>query len=110
METFALLKVLAALSSPPAPLAIGVVLALLLVLARRRRLAVFVLGLAIAHTLVLSLPAVGDLLLRYLEDKARAAERQASPCCYDAIVVLGGAIIIPLPPERPSPALTAGSN
>jgi uncharacterized protein (TIGR03382 family) len=110
MDTFVFLKFLAALSSPPAPIAIGVVLALLLVLLRRRRLAAFVLGLAIAHTLVLSLPVVGDALLRTLEDKARVAERQAAPCCYDAIVVLGGAITIPVPPERLQPELTDESN
>src|SRR5689334_4624390 len=98
MDSFIFLKILLALVSPPAPIAIALVLALLLTLARRRRLAVVVLGVAIAHTLVLSFPVVGDALLRALEDKARAAERQAAPCCYDAIVVLGGAIMPAFPP------------
>ena len=110
MTSFALLKILANLIFPPASLAIAVVLALLLAWARWRRMAWAVLGLALAQTLVLSFPPVGDTLTRILEDKARAAARQAAPCCYDAIVVLGGGIAPAHPPERPYPDLTDSSD
>jgi uncharacterized SAM-binding protein YcdF (DUF218 family) len=110
MDTFALLKILIALSLPPASLTVGVALALLLVMVRWRRLAALVLGLAIAQTLILSFPPVGEALMRHLEDRAREAERRASACCYDAIMVLGGAIAPAHPPERPLPELHEGSD
>jgi uncharacterized SAM-binding protein YcdF (DUF218 family) len=110
MDTFVLLKILYALSAPPASLALGVVLTLLLLLVRWPRLAAAVLVLAIAHTLVLSFPPVGDALMGYVEGQARAAERRAPACCYDAIMVLGGAIRVAHPPERPFPELHDGSD
>jgi uncharacterized SAM-binding protein YcdF (DUF218 family) len=110
MDAYVLLKFLANLILPPAALGVGVVLTLLLLLARRRRLAVTVLVLSLAYTLVLAYQPVGDLLMNQLEDQAREAERQAPPCCYDAIVVLGGGIAAAHPPERPLPELTDNAD
>lgn len=110
MNSFALLKILANLIFPPASLAIAVMLALLLAIARWRRLAGVVLGLALAQTLVMSFPPVGDALTHILEDRSREAERRAAPCCYDAIVVLGGGVAPAHPPQRPYPDLTDSSD
>lgn len=110
MDAFALLKILASLIMPPAALAVAVVLAALLAVLRWRRLAAVVLGLGIAYTLVFAFPPVGDALMRHLEDKARAAERQAPPCCYDAVVVLGGGVAPAHPPEKPLPDLTDNAD
>ncbi|HTE82678.1 MAG TPA: hypothetical protein VK634_18475, partial [Reyranella sp.] len=84
MDTFSVLKILLVLSFPPASLAVAVVLALVLALFGRRRSAQVVVGLEIAHTLILSFQPVGDALIRLLEDKAREAERRAPNCCYVA--------------------------
>ena len=105
MFVFSLLKILAALAMPPASLALAVVVALLLRWARWRRLASVVLALGIAQTLILSFPPLADLLVHHLEAQARAAERRAPACCYDAIVVLGGVISPANPPEQPEPDL-----
>jgi len=110
MNTFVPLKILAALCTPPASLAVGVVLALVLTLLRWRRLARVVLALAIAHTLVLAFPPVGNALMGYVEGRARESERRAPACCYDAIMVLGGAIKVAYPPARPFPELHDGSD
>ncbi len=110
MNTFVPLKILAALCTPPASLAVGVVLALLLTLLGWRRLARVVLALAIAHTLVLAFPPVGNALMGYVEGRARESERRAPACCYDAIMVLGGAIKVAYPPARPFPELHDGSD
>ena len=85
-------------------------LALLLAALRWRRLAATILALAIAYTLVLAFQPVGDALMRILEDRAREAERQARPCCYDAIVVLGGGISAAHPPQQPLPDLTENAD
>lgn len=110
MDTFVFLKILVGLSFPPASLAIGVVLALALSLVGWRRTARAVLFLAIAHTLILSFQPVGDGLMRSLEDRARAAERQAPACCYVAIVVLGGGISPASPPDQPLPDLNENAD
>jgi uncharacterized SAM-binding protein YcdF (DUF218 family) len=110
LDSFVILKILAALCTPPASLAVGVMLALVLAALHRRRLGQIVLWLAIAHTLVLSFQPVGDALTRYLENRARAAERQAAPCCYDAIVVLGGGIAPAHPPDQPLPDLNEDAD
>jgi uncharacterized SAM-binding protein YcdF (DUF218 family) len=110
MEAFVLLKILANLVMPPAALAVGIVLAILLMMARWRRAAATVFVLALAYTMVLSFQPVGDVLMRWLEDQSRTAERQAAPCCYDAIVVLGGGIAAAHPPERPNPDLTDNAD
>jgi uncharacterized SAM-binding protein YcdF (DUF218 family) len=110
MDAFVLLKILANLVMPPAALAVGIVLAILLMMARWRRAAVAVFLLSLAYTLVLSFQPVGDVLMRWLEDQSRTAERQAEPCCYDAIVVLGGGIAAAHPPEQPNPDLTDNAD
>jgi len=110
MNTFAFLKIAATFIFPPASLAVAVVLAGVLTLVGWRRLARWVLGLAIAETLILSFPPVGDRLVLYLEDQARAAARDATACCYDAIVVLGGGISPAHPPEQPEPDLNDSSD
>jgi uncharacterized SAM-binding protein YcdF (DUF218 family) len=110
MNTFAVLKILANLIFPPASLAIAVLVAFVLVLLRRRRLARLLMGLAVAEILVLSFPPVGDALMSVLEDQARAAAHRSPACCYDAIVVLGGGIAPAYPPERPVPDLNENGD
>jgi uncharacterized SAM-binding protein YcdF (DUF218 family) len=110
MDTFSVLKILLVLSFPPASLAVAVVLALVLALFGWRRSAQVVVGLGIAHTLILSFQPVGDALIRSLEDQAREAERQTPACCYVAIVVLGSGISPAHPPEQPLPDLTDNAD
>jgi uncharacterized SAM-binding protein YcdF (DUF218 family) len=110
MDTFAFLKIASELVTPPASLAVGAVLALLLVAFRWRRLALLVLVLAVAHVVILSFQPVGDALMGPLERQSRAAAAQAAPCCYDAIVVLGGGISPAHPPEQPEPGLNEGAD
>jgi uncharacterized SAM-binding protein YcdF (DUF218 family) len=90
MDTFVSLKFLAQLALPPASLAIGLVVAGVLVLVGLRRLARLVVVLAIAELLVLSFPPISHLLMSWLQDGTRVAAKAAPACCYDAIVVLGG--------------------
>ncbi|HSH99200.1 MAG TPA: YdcF family protein [Reyranella sp.] len=110
MNTFAVLKILAGLTVPPASLVAAVVLAFVLSLCRWRRLARTVLVLAIAETVILSFQPVGDALIGILENRARAAARQSPACCYDAIVVLGGGISPAHPPEQPVPDLSENGD
>lgn len=110
MDTFSVLKILLALSFPPASLAIAVLLALVLALFGWRRSALAIVGLGIAHTLILSFQPIGDALIRSLEDRAREAERQSPACCYVAIAVLGGGISPAHPPEQPLPDLTENAD
>jgi uncharacterized SAM-binding protein YcdF (DUF218 family) len=110
MNTFVLLKILATLMLPPASLAIGVVLWLLLRLMGWRRLAVVPPALAFVQTLVLSFPPVPGLLNQQLEEKARTLVAGNLPCCYEAIVVLGGGIAPAAPPYTTEPELTNGSD
>ena len=67
MDTFAFLKSLAVLVMPPASLAVGALLALLLLAFRWRRLALIVLVLAVAQVVILSFQPVGDALMSSLE-------------------------------------------
>jgi uncharacterized SAM-binding protein YcdF (DUF218 family) len=110
MNTFAFLKIATSLIFPPASLAVAVVLAGLLTWVGRRRFARVVLGVAIAETLILAFPPVGDGLVTYLENQSRTAAREAPACCYDAIVVLGGGISPAHPPEQPEPDLNDSSD
>lgn len=110
MDTFAFLKIVAALATPPASLAVGALLALVLAAFRLRRLALLVLGLAVAHVVILSFPPVSDALMGSLERQARAAAALAPACCYEAIVVLGGGIGAAHPPELPDPHLNDGAD
>jgi uncharacterized SAM-binding protein YcdF (DUF218 family) len=110
MNSFVLLKILATLMLPPASLAIAVVLWLLLRLVGWRRLAAIPLGLAILQTLVLAFPPAAGLFNRQLEAKARTLVAGNPPCCYEAIVVLGGSIAPAAPPYRMEPELTGASD
>jgi uncharacterized SAM-binding protein YcdF (DUF218 family) len=110
MDTFALLKIASLLVTPPASLVLGALVALVLAAVRRRRLALTVLVLAVAHTVILSFQPVGDALMGHLEAEARAAAREAPACCYDAIVVLGGGIAAAHPPEVMEPDLNASAD
>lgn len=110
MNTFVILKILANMMLPPASLAIGVVLWLLMRLVGWRRLAAVTLGLAIFQTLVLSFPLVSGLLTRQLEAKARVLVAGNQPCCYDALIVLGGGIAPAAPPYTMEPQLTDASD
>jgi len=110
MNTFVILKILATLMLPPASLAVGVVLWLLLRLAGWRRIAAVPFGLALLQTLVLSFPPAAGLFTRHLEEKARKLVAGNQPCCYDAIVVLGGGIAPAAPPYTTEPELTDASD
>ena len=110
MDTFAFLKIVALLLTSPASLTVGALLALGLAAFRWRRLALLVLVLAVAHTVVLSFPPVADMLMGSLESRSRAAQASAPTCCYDAIVVLGGGIGAASPPELPDPHLNDGAD
>lgn len=106
MTFFVFLKFVANLALPPASLAAGVVVWFLCALVRWRRLGLLVLGLAIAQTVLLSLQPVSDALVRHLEDRARQIVAGAPSCCYEAIVVLGGAVVPAAPPVHMDPDLT----
>lgn len=92
MTFFIVLKFLSLLIFPPASLAVAVVLWLPLRWARWHRLANVILFLGVAETLIFSLPFVSNALMAPLENEARAAARSTPRCCFDAIVILGGAV------------------
>jgi uncharacterized SAM-binding protein YcdF (DUF218 family) len=110
MDPIILLKFLGILALPPASLALGLAVAGLLALLRLRRLARAVAVLAVVENILITLPPVSDLLIKPLEDEARAAAANASPCCYEAIVVLGGGIRPAVPPWLPDPDLQAAAD
>jgi uncharacterized SAM-binding protein YcdF (DUF218 family) len=107
---FIVLKVLAQLASPMGVLVAGLVVGAVLTLLRLRRLGRLVAALAIAQLLVFSFSAVSDALLGRLENMARSEAAAAPPCCYEAIVVLGGSIGPAIPPLRPDPELSDSSD
>lgn len=76
----------------------------------RRRTGAIIAGLAVLEGMTLSFPFVADALVAPLEREARAAAAEAKPCCYAAIVVLGGGVIPAMPPGLPTPQLTDGSD
>jgi uncharacterized SAM-binding protein YcdF (DUF218 family) len=53
---------------------------------------------------------LADLLLDPLQNEARAAAAEASPCCYEAIVVLGGGVRPAVPPLQPDPDLGSAAD
>lgn len=110
MSTFIFLKTIVLLSLPPASLAVGVVLWLLLTLIGWRRLAHITLGLAIAQNIVMSFPPVTDALVESLEARTRRIVTASPACCYDAIVVLGGAVAPAAPPQLMEPDLTEAAD
>ncbi|MBN9087631.1 MAG: YdcF family protein [Reyranella sp.] len=110
MDPFVLLKFLGRAALPPASMVAGLLLALLLALFGWRKLARIVGILAVLQTVLLSVPAVADLLMEPLQRQARAAAQKAAPCCYDAIVVLGGGIAPAIPPWLPNPDLSSAAD
>lgn len=110
MNTFIFLKFLGTLALPPASLVPGFVVAGILAVLRYRRTARLIAVLTVVQLLVLSTAPVADMLIWPLQRQALAEARAAKPCCYDAIVVLGGAIAGPELPYNPNPALTPSSD
>jgi uncharacterized SAM-binding protein YcdF (DUF218 family) len=110
MNSFVVVKYLTFLLMPPASLALGTILGLVLLAVGWRRLGWAVILTASIVTSIFSWAPLGDALLGYVEDQARAAERATPRCCYDAIVVLGGGIAPAVPPERDFPSLTDSSD
>lgn len=110
MNCFVLLKTLYELATPPASLAVAIVLSLVLVLFGWWRTARWLVALAIGQFAIMAFPPVGNAMLSYLEDQARAAERAAPRCCFDAIVVLGGGISAAMPAERGFPRRFTGAD
>lgn len=110
MTSYIFLKIVALLGLPPASLAVGATLWLLLTLVGWRRLARIALGLAIVQNLVLSFPPVTNALVETLESRTRLIETESPACCYDAIVVLGGAIAPAAPPLIMEPDLTEAAD
>jgi uncharacterized SAM-binding protein YcdF (DUF218 family) len=110
MNSFIVLKYLKFMLMPPASLAFATILGLLLLACGWRRLGWAAILTASIVTSIVSWPIVGDTLLGYVEDKARAAERATPRCCFDAIVVLGGGIAPAVPPEREFPSLTESAD
>jgi uncharacterized SAM-binding protein YcdF (DUF218 family) len=110
MNTFVVVKYLSFLLMPPASLAVGTILGLLLIAFGWRRVGWAAILAAASITSIICWPPIGDTLLRYVEDKARAAEAATPRCCFDAIVVLGGGIAPAVPPEREFPSLTESAD
>lgn len=110
MDLFIALKFLGRAALPPASMIAGLLLAVLLALLGRRKLARAVAILAVLETALLSLPPVADFLMAPLETQARAAAEKAAPCCYEAIVVLGGGIAPAIPPWLPDPNLSSAAD
>ncbi len=110
MNSYIFLKIVALLGLPPASLAVGAILWLLLTLMGWRRLARIALGLAVVQNVVLSFPPVTNALVETLEARTRRIETASPTCCYDAIVVLGGAIAPAAPPLIMEPDLTEAAD
>ncbi len=110
MDFFLFLKFLSYLVVPPASLAAAVVLGLVLAGFGWRRLAFWLVALAVAQILVMSLPPIAGALTESLEARARRETAGSAPCCYDAILVLGGGVSPAAPPEVPDPNLTEAAD
>jgi uncharacterized SAM-binding protein YcdF (DUF218 family) len=110
VDAFLALKYLAQLATPPGLLAAGLVLGALLSAVGLRRLGRFLAAVGIAQAILMSLSPVSDALMVPLENEARRLAAQAPPCCYDSIVVLGGAVKRAMPPARPTPDLADGAD
>ena len=110
MDSFYFLKVLTQLITPPGMLATGLLVGAVLVALGFRRFGRFIATLGIAQSILFSLAPVADALLIPLENEARRLGAEAPTCCYEAIVVLGGAVRLPHPPARPLPDLVESSD
>jgi uncharacterized SAM-binding protein YcdF (DUF218 family) len=110
VDVYVFLKILTQLITPLPLMALGLVAGAVFVLLGFRRFGRFVATMGVAQALLLSLMPVADMLMVPLENEARRMAAQAPPCCYDAIVVLGGAVMPARPPSRPDPDLTDSSD
>lgn len=110
MNTFIFLKFLGSFALPPASLLLGMIFAGICALFGFRRFAKLIAALSVLQLLVLSTAPAADALIGPLQNEAFAEAQAAKPCCYDAIVVLGGAIAGPQLPYSPNPALTPSSD
>ena len=110
MDEFVLIGVAQKLILPPGSLITGLILGGIVAAAGLRKIGLAIAVLAAVEISVLSLPPVSHPLMKILEDRASAAATQASPCCYDAIVVLGGTVMPGMPPLQPDPHLNEGAE
>jgi uncharacterized SAM-binding protein YcdF (DUF218 family) len=110
MDTFFLLKLLSHLVLPPASMVAGLVAGSLLFVGGMKRLGKAIAIGAVIETALLCLPPIADMLIEPLEQKAREAATLAAPCCYAAIVVLGGGVSPATPPAMPLPHLIDGAD
>lgn len=110
MDTFFLLKILQQLSMPPTSLVVGLIVGAVLVAFGWRILGRLVATMGVAQLVLMSLHPISDPLVVSLENRARVMAAEAPGCCYDYIVVLGGAVGSPYPPGRPDPHLTEASD
>lgn len=110
MTAYFFLKLAGHAVLPPASLLLAIVAAIASTALGFRRFAVFVVVLAILQTGLLGIPVVADALVAPLERQARIEAAKARPCCYFAIVVLGGGIVPASPPAIASPHLVDGAD
>ena len=110
MNSFVLLKFASSLLLPPASTAAGVLIGAVLLAAGFRRAGRTLFVVAVLQGILFSLPPVADLLIAPLERQAREAAQFAEPCCYSAIVLLGGAIVPATPVWMPSFHLLEGAD
>lgn len=108
MDSFLALKFLSHLLLPPAATLVGVLIGAAALVCGWRRIGMTIIALAFVEMIVLSLPPVADALMAPLERDARLAAAEAPPCCYAAILVLGGGVYPEMPPDMPAPHLTDG--
>ena len=95
---------------PPAFTGLGLLGGALLYMLGYRRSAVGVFAGTGLLALAFSTPFVADLLVHPLEWEARESAQRAEPCCYHAIVILGGGVIPATPPAASSPHLVEGAD
>lgn len=110
MDIFIFLKFISAAVLPPASIAIGLLLSLVLALIGFRNAGKVIAVLTLAQGIFFTLPPVADALVAPLEYEAKASAQGAKPCCYSAIVLLGGAILPASPPAMPSAHLLSGAD
>jgi len=110
LDSFVALKFLSYLLLPPAATLVGVLLGAAALLLGYRRTGTAIAALSVLEGIVLSLPPVADALVAPLERAARVAAAESKPCCYAAIVVLGGGIVPAIPPALSEPHLVEGAD
>ncbi len=110
MDFFVLLKFVSNLVLPPASTVAGVLIGAVLIVGGLRRTGRTIFLVAVLQGILFSLPPVADLLIAPLEREAREAAQLAEPCCYSAIVLLGGAVVPASPAWMPSFHLLEGAD